>query len=40
MRLTRKRLMERHEEEYQVLRMRVESDLYPKVMEDWRHVTS
>lgn len=35
MRLTRKRLMERHAEEYTMIRLRTELDLYPQVMEDW-----
>jgi len=35
MRLTAARLREAHPEEYQTLRMRVEYDLYPQVMEDW-----
>ena len=35
MRLTRKRLMEAHREEYDRLRLTVELDLYPQVMDDW-----
>lgn len=35
MRLTRARLKERHEDEYQQLRLRCELDLYPQVIEDW-----
>ena len=35
MRLTRKRLKEMHEDEYQLLRLQVERDLYPQVIEDW-----
>lgn len=35
MRLTRKRLKEMHEEEYEQIRLRVEMDLYPQVMESW-----
>ena len=34
MRLTRKRLMELHRDEYERLRMLVEADLYPQVIED------
>lgn len=35
MRLTRKRLKEKYEEEYESIRTQVEQDLYPQVMEDW-----
>lgn len=35
MRLTRKRLKELHEEEYEQVRVRVEIDLYPQVIESW-----
>lgn len=35
MRLTRKRLKERHEAEYLDIRLQVELDLYPQVMDDW-----
>lgn len=35
MRMTRKRLKERYEEEYKVIRAQVEFDLYPQVIEDW-----
>lgn len=35
MRLTRKRLKELHPEEYAVIRVRVEMDLYPQVIEDF-----
>ena len=35
MRLTRKRLKEMHEDEYRSLRLRVEMDLYPQVIEDY-----
>lgn len=35
MRMTRKRLKELHEEEYQLIRMQVELDLYPQVIADW-----
>ena len=35
MRLTRKRLMANHPEEYETLRLQVELDLYPQVIEDW-----
>lgn len=35
MRMTRKRLMELHAEEYQQIRLRVEMDLYPQVIEDF-----
>lgn len=33
MRLTRKRLLEKHPEDYAQLRLRVEMDLYPQVIE-------
>jgi hypothetical protein len=35
MRLTRRKLKEMHEAEYELIRLRVEMDLYPQVMEDW-----
>jgi len=35
MRLTRKRLKEMHEDEYELLRLQVENDLYPGVIEKW-----
>lgn len=35
MRLTRKRLKELHSEEYAVIRLQVERDLYPQVIEDF-----
>ena len=35
MRLTRARLKAKYEEEYKMLRMRVELDLYPQVIEKW-----
>ena len=35
MRMTRKRLKEMHEEEYEAIRLRVEMDLYPQVIENW-----
>ncbi len=35
MRLTRKRLMELHREDYDEIRVRVELDLYPQVIESW-----
>lgn len=35
MRLTRKRLKELHPEEYEQIRLRVELDLYPQVIEDF-----
>lgn len=35
MRLTRKRLMENHSEEYATIRVRVEMDLYPQVIENF-----
>lgn len=35
MRLTRSRLKAAHEEEYMRIRLRVELDLYPQVMEDF-----
>ena len=35
MRLTRKRLVEKYAEEYERLRLQVELDLYPQVIEDW-----
>jgi hypothetical protein len=35
MRLTRARLKAAHEQEYFSIRMAVELDLYPQVMEDW-----
>lgn len=35
MRLTRKRLMELHREEYEQIRLRAELDLYPQVIDDW-----
>ena len=34
-RLTAKRLKEAHAEEYEAIRIRVEADLYPQVIEDW-----
>lgn len=34
-RLTLKRLKEAHAEEYEQIRLRVELDLYPQVIEDW-----
>jgi hypothetical protein len=42
MRLTRKRLKELHEDEYGMIRLRVEYDLYPQVLEDFiaRHPRS
>lgn len=36
MRLTRKQLKERHSEEYESIRLRVEFDLYPQVIEDFQ----
>lgn len=36
MRMTRKRLKERHEDEYEAIRLQVEADLYPQVLDDWR----
>jgi len=36
MRLTRKRLMEAHQEEYDKIRISVELDLYPQVIENFR----
>ena len=35
MRMTRKRLKERHEEEYISIRVQVELDLYPQVIENF-----
>lgn len=35
MRMTRKRLKELHEDEYEKIRLQVELDLYPQVLEDW-----
>lgn len=35
MRMTRKRLKERHAEEYEAIRLKVEMDLYPQVIENW-----
>lgn len=35
MRMTRKRLKEMHEDEYDVIRLQVEKDLYPQVIENW-----
>lgn len=35
MRMTRKRLKERHEDEYAVIRLQVEMDLYPQVIENF-----
>lgn len=35
MRMTRKRLVERYADEYQMMRLRVELDLYPQVIEDF-----
>lgn len=35
MRLTRARLKAQHEDEYEQLRLRVELDLYPGVIEKW-----
>lgn len=35
MRLTTKRLKSEHEDEYEKIRVQVERDLYPQVMEDW-----
>lgn len=35
MRLTRRRLKERHSEEYEIIRRKVELDLYPQVQEEW-----
>lgn len=35
MRLTRKQLLLNHAEEYEQIRLRVELDLYPQVIEDW-----
>lgn len=35
MRLTRARLKAQHEDEYERLRLRVEMDLYPGVIEKW-----
>lgn len=35
MRLTRKRLKEAHPEEYEEIRVKVEMDLYPQVIESW-----
>lgn len=35
MRLTRSALKAKHLEEYETIRLRVERDLYPQVMEDW-----
>ena len=35
MRMTRKRLKEAHAEEYEVIRLKVELDLYPQVVELW-----
>jgi ribosomal protein L19E len=35
MRMTRRRLKELHEEEYAVIRLQVEADLYPQVIEDF-----
>lgn len=35
MRLTRARLKALHEEEYEQIRLRVEMDLYPGVIEKW-----
>jgi hypothetical protein len=34
MRLTRKALRERYRDEYEAIRLRVEMDLYPQVLED------
>jgi hypothetical protein len=34
MRMTRKRLKERHEDEYEEIRLQVEKDLYAQVMDD------
>jgi len=36
MRMTRKRLKQLHETEYETIRMSVELDLYPQVLEDFR----
>lgn len=35
MRLTRTRLKEAHEDEYEKLRLQVEQDLYPQVVTQW-----
>ena len=35
MRLTRKRLKEKHAQEYEQIRLQAEVDLYPQVIEDW-----
>lgn len=35
MRLTRKRLLEKYADEYRQLRLQVELDLYPQVVEEW-----
>jgi hypothetical protein len=36
MRLTRKKLMKQYAEEYEKIRLQVELDLYPQVIEDWQ----
>jgi hypothetical protein len=35
MRMTRKRLKERHPDEYEEIRRQVERDLYPQVLDDY-----
>jgi hypothetical protein len=35
MRLTRKKLKEKYEHEYEQIRLQAEMDLYPQVIEDW-----
>ena len=39
MRLTRKQLKERHSAEYDEIRLKVEMDLYPQIMESWGSLT-
>lgn len=35
MRMTRKRILEIHSDEYRAMRIKVERDLYPQVLEDY-----
>jgi hypothetical protein len=35
MRMTRRRLKDNHPEEYEAIRLQVELDLYPQVLDDW-----
>lgn len=38
MRLTRRELKALHEDEYETIRLRVELDLYPQVLEDFNRI--